>query len=156
MNRYFVRTFAFLALPALLLLTGCDRHDHNDHFGLVDRVEVRDRATDALFAFYTREQHALGFQGPGVPHLHRGETVALNVHFFDTHGHQATLGAGLEHELRAEIVGAPDIITVSNHGDHVHVRALAAGETHVVFHLWHGTHADFTTPRLKIEVKDHH
>lgn len=151
------RLFLLLALPGLLLLSACDRHDddHDDHFGLVDRVEVRDRASDALFAFYQREEHTLGFQGPGVPHLHEGDEIALNVLFFDTQGHQAVLGTAREYEVRAEVTGAAGIVSVSNHGDHVDVEALAGGETTVVFHLWHGGHADFTTPPLEIEVDDH-
>jgi hypothetical protein len=144
-----------LALPGLLFLAACDRHDDDDHFGVVNRVEIRDRATNALFAFYEREQHALGFQGTGVPHLHVGDEIALNVRFFDTQGQQAALGTGQEYEVRAEVVGPAGIVSVSNHGDHVDVEALAEGETYVVFHLWHGNHADFTTPQLEIEVDAH-
>lgn len=159
----FKRLGFLLILPALLLLPACDRHDDEDeHFGVVERIEVRNRANNALYAFHIRTQDD-GWQGDGLPHLHVGEEIAVNVHFFDSDGHEAVLGTTREYQVGVRlatqaqdgVVGQAGIVDISAHGDHVDIEAEAEGETYIVFQLMHGNHSDADSPPLLIEVDDH-
>lgn len=148
-----------LAILALAVFTACDRSatEPDDHFGTVDRVEVRDRATNTLYA----ESHGDHFDGE-VPHIDVGEEIALNVHFFDVDGNEADLGGG-EYELgiryaelaTEDVDGEEGIVEFYVHGDHADIEGVAVGETHIVFQIMHGNHSDFDTPALTIEVEDH-
>jgi hypothetical protein len=153
--KIFFRPFALLALPALLLVAGCDRHDDDEHFGLVDRIEVTDREDGTLYAFYNRDQDALGFQVDEVLAVPVGEEIALDVRFRDVHGQWAELGAGQEYELGARIhptQGQPGIVELSAHGDHVDIEGVAPGQTHIQLRLMHGGHSDHDSPPLAIQV----
>lgn len=163
-----MRTFSTLkalgllsALPALLTLSACDRHEHDTHFGRLERVEVRDRATNTLYAVYVRSQ-GQSFTGPGVPHLGIGEERALDVLFFDGDDRQAALGGSAEYsvgvrlaEARDGVAGTPGIVRFEAHGDHVDVEGVAEGETHLVLQLMHGTHSDGDSPALRLHVHQH-
>ena len=158
------RLALLLVLPVLLFVAACDRHDHDDdHFGVVERVEVRDRATNTLYGVWQRAQTDLGFQGDGVPHLHVGEEIALNVLFFDIDGQQVALsrtgefrlGVRLAEAARDGVAGTPGVVDFSAHGDHADIEGAAEGETYLVFQLMHGNHSDFDTPPIEIEVDDH-
>lgn len=157
--RSFSKRFALLALPAILVLSACDSNDDHDdeHFGQLERVEVRDRATGSLYASYTRSADD-SFEG-GVA-LTPGQEIALDVLFFDQDGREASLGSGEEYELGIRLAEAgrdgaawvPGIVAFEVHGDHADVEALAAGETHLVFQLLHGGHSDGDAPALRFEV----
>lgn len=153
-----------LALPAMLVFSACDSHDddHDDHFGQLERIEVRDRATGEMYAFWVEGQNGGEFEGE--VHLHPDDEIALNVLFFDDEGNQAELGEGEEYELgirEAESVerdgGAwvPGIVAYEAHGDHADIEALAEGETHLVFQLMHGGHSDGDSRAVRFEVDDH-
>ncbi|MFW5973047.1 MAG: hypothetical protein ACOCTG_03565 [Bacteroidota bacterium] len=153
------KALALFALPALLLLSACDRHeDEEEHFHGVDRVEVRERGSANLLGIWREGQS--NFDGDGL-HLHDGEGVALDVLFFDDDNRQAPLGAGREYSLQVEYstqdgqVGQEGVVAFSVHGDHVDIEAVDHGETWIVFSLWHGSHADFTSPPFHVEVDDH-
>jgi hypothetical protein len=154
-RKSFYHLLAVLALPVLLLVSGCDRQVEDDHFGLVDRIEVTDREDGTLYAFYNRAQDALGFQGVGVPALAVGEEIALNVRFRDVNGQWAELGAGQEYQLGARLhptQGQAGIVDLSAHGDHVDIEGVAPGETHIQLRLMHGGHSDHDSPPLAIQV----
>jgi hypothetical protein len=163
MPTVFKRIAFLLALPAMLLLSACDRHDDDDdHFGTIQRIEVSDRATGTVYATYVRGQNNDLFTGSGIPHLHVGEEIALNVRFLDSAGRQASLSRTGEYQLGVRyaaqadgVVGQPGIIEFSAHGDHADVEGVAEGSTHIVFQLMHGNHSDGDSPPLEIEVDAH-
>lgn len=159
---FFKRFALLLALPAMLLFSACDSNDDHDddHFGQLERVEVRDRASGELYASYTRSG---GDSFDGDVHLHPGDEVALNVLFFDEDGNQASLSESGEFSLgirlaevgRDGVDSVPDIVAFEAHGDHADIEALAEGETYLVFQLMHGGHSDGDSPALRFEVDDH-
>jgi hypothetical protein len=157
------RAGVLLALPGLLFLAACDRHDHDDdHFGQIQRIEVSDRATNNIFAIYVRGEAGDQFQGQGVPPIGVGEEIALNVDFIDVENRRATLsetgeyrlGVRLATQQRDGVVGQPGIVEFSAHGDHADVEGEAPGQTHIVFQLMHGNHSDADSPPLLIVVEN--
>ena len=156
----FSKRFALLlALPAVLLLAACDSTDDHDdeHFGQLERVEVRDRATDFLYATYTR---SAGDSFEGGIELGSGQELALDVLFFDEDGRQAELGDGEEYTLGIREAEAgrdggawvPGVIAYEVHGDHADIEGRNAGETYLVFQLLHGGHSDGDAPALRFTV----
>src|SRR5690606_31622674 len=111
------KRFALLALPAMLVLSACDSNDDHDddHFGQLERVEVRDRATGFLYATYTRSTDDT-FEGS--VELGPGQELALNVLFFDEDDREASLGEGRDYTLgirlaetdRDGVEGTPGIV----------------------------------------------
>jgi len=148
------RSMGVFALAGALMATAACERSATDpgHFGTVTEVEIRDRATNTLYL----ESHGDHWDGPGIPHLHVGEEIALNVHFFDAAGNEADLGGG-EFELRVRLAdeGTPGIVDFSAHGDHADIEGVAEGVTHLVFQLWHGGHTDFDTMPVEFEVDEH-
>src|SRR5690606_13906787 len=153
----FKRFALLLALPAMLVLSACDSNDdHDDHFGQLERIEVRDRATGELYASYLRTD---GASGGGVG-LGLGDERGLNVLFFDQDGPEAslgsdegyTLGIRLTEARRHRVEGTPGIVAFEAHADHARVEALAEGETHLVLQLLHGGHSDGDAPALRVTV----
>ncbi len=154
------RLALLLVLSAALALSACDSHDDHhddDHFGRLERVEVRDRDTGALYASYAR---AAGEAFEGGVHLLPEQRLALDVLFFDEDGREASLGPDEDHSLgirlaeadRDGVAGVPGIVAFEAHGDHADVEALAEGETHLVFQLLHGGHSDGDAPALRFTV----
>lgn len=161
MYRTLTRFALLLALPALLVLAGCDRHDHDDdHLEEIQRVEVRDSATNTLYAFWVDGQNDDQFQGDGVPPIPVGQEIALDVLFIDEGGRlvalsesgEYRLGIRLANQQQDGVVGQEGIVDFSVHGDHADLEGLAIGETHLVFQLMHGGHSDFDSPPLHIVV----
>ena len=153
----FQRFALLLALPAMLVLSACDSHedDDDDHFGQLERVEVRDRATGFLYATYTRSTDD-AFEG-GIE-LGSGQEIALNVLFFDEDGREAdlggdyTLGIRLAEANRDGVEGNPGVVAFEARGDHAYIEARNAGETYLVFQLLHGGHSDGDAPALRLVV----
>lgn len=154
------KRFALLALPAMLVLSACDSNDDHDddHFGQLERVEVRDRATGFLYATYTRSTDDT-FEGS--VELGPGQELALNVLFFDEDDREASLGEGRDYTLgirlaetdRDGVEGTPGIVAFEAHDDYADIEAVAVGETHLVFQLLHGGHSDGDAPALRFEVR---
>jgi hypothetical protein len=161
MMQFFARRLVLVAaVPLVTLLAACDRHpqDPDDH-AIPASVELVDRATGARMAWTHGSGAAIHWDGE-LPHLHVGNELAVNVRFLRANGTEIPLGT--EYTVRARLaeqadgrVGAPGIVRLENHGDHVDITGLAEGETYIVFMLWHGSHADFTTPAIEVEVDDH-
>lgn len=153
-----------LALALLLVASACDSANpvDADHFEGIQRVEVRDRATDALVATYDRAA-GTGFGTGDHVHLHPGGEIALDVLFFDADGRQAALREGGEYTLgirlatqsRDGVTGAEGVVSYEAHDDHADIAAVAEGETHLVFQLMHGGHSDGDAPALRFEVGAH-
>lgn len=147
------RIFALLLLPSMLLLSACDRDEHDDdHFGTVERVEIRSESDGTLYAFWQIGMD--DFEGDGVPTIDVGETIALEVLFIDEDDNEAELGAGTEFALGVSFAaGAPaNIVAVDVHGDHADIEGAVPGQTALIFELIHGAHADFVTGPLTITV----
>lgn len=83
-----------------------------------------------------------------------GTEIEIDVRFLDADDNVVPLGG--DHTVQVEIAaGQPgNVASVASHGDHIEVSALTAGETRILIHFWHGGHADWSTPPLKVVVTD--
>lgn len=109
-------------------------------------AEVFPRAGD------TRLAYVHGDHWHGRITLDAGQEREFDVRFVDQDDNVMPLAAG--QSVRAAIVaGQPErVVSIENHGDHFKLRALSAGETRIVIHLWHDDHADWSTPPLRVVV----
>jgi hypothetical protein len=142
------RRALLLGALASVGLAACDNPvTPGDHFTPVG-AEVYVRGTDQRVA------HVHGDHWHGRIELEVGEEIELDVRFMDADGRVAQLGGG--YTVRAEIAsGQPTgLIAIGNHGDHLDIDADAPGETRIVIHLWHGSHADWTSPALRVVVRE--
>ncbi len=140
-----------LALALMAGMVACDRSPTEADHAEPAAAQVFHRATGALLA----ETHGVGagihWDG-AVPDIPAGTEVALNVVFLDAQGR--TIAYGAEYTLRARFAsGAPqNVLSFSEHGDHLDVEGLTPGETSLVLMLYHGNHSDWDSPPLTIRV----
>jgi hypothetical protein len=87
----------------------------------------------------------------GPLRLTRGDTMALLAEFTDVFGAPFTLEGRREHTLRAE-VEAPRVASLSTSDGRGRLVGLSTGTTRVRLHIWHLTHADFSSPWLEVVV----
>jgi hypothetical protein len=148
-------TAGIIALTATVI--GCDRStdpNGNDH-GEPVAAEVYNRETGVRLAYTHGTGAGMHWDG-GLPHLHVGDELELDVLFLDEH--DTVIPLGIEYEMRAILAdgAAEGIIEIENHIDHVDIVAIGIGETSIIFQLWHGNHADWETPPITVEVEDDH
>jgi hypothetical protein len=155
-----LRTVLFL--PLLGVFAACDNpvRDDDDHRD-VARLELYADAGLTQRLAYTHGQGLNMHWDGSLPHLDEGEEMALYARFLTPGGHtipltgEFTVHAELANQQQDGVEGVPGIIAIENHGDHVDLEGLAEGETHIVFLLWHGGHADWRSPAILVGVEDH-
>jgi hypothetical protein len=173
-----LKRFALLAaLPALLFLSACDRHDHDDDHAGLTRVllETRGTADPQPIAEWTRTG---GWNVQSLPALTVGtadnnfgraswtvrmwegdEELNLNrpqqggpcgeySARFSVDGDAVLFNPG---ETGQVMVGGQ--ARESFHCNHVHLYPRAAGTANVRFVLWHVDHADGRTDPIQIAVQ---
>lgn len=119
-------------------------HDHDDEIG---EFEMIDRDTGNVTA-YVHGDHWHG----ELPEVHEGEHISLGAYIEDDHGHEIELGD--EYQLGVSFAeGADDIVSLDEHGDHVHIEGDEEGSTEVVFELIHDDHVDYETPPIDVDVR---
>lgn len=120
----------------------------------VARVELYDRDSGEQLAHTHGTGASMHWDGE-LPHLHSGEELEVNVVFKDSRGWIVPLGG--EYTVQARLTGASPagVVSLSNHGDHVDIDALAPGEVEIIFALWHDDHSEFDAPPIELEVDDH-
>lgn len=140
-----------LALGVLVGVTACDRSPTEAEHAAPAQAQVMDRATGALLAETQGSGATLRWEGT-VPDIPAGSEVALTVVFLDAQGRSIPYGG--EYSLRARFPsGAPqNVLSFSEHGDHLDVEGLAPGETSLVLMLYHGNHSDWDSPPLPLRV----
>lgn len=125
-----------------------DEHDHHFDAHHVDTVRIFDRGPDPHEE--VADWHDEDWHGE-IPSIPVDEALSLGAEFIDDDGNEADLDH--DFELRARIGdGEPEIFTVDYHGDHIHLIGDEAGETEIVFQLWHDDHADFETTPIDVSV----
>ena len=80
-----------------------------------------------------------------------GETLGVRAEFTNVFGEVFTLEGRREHTLRGE-VEAPRMATWSTTDGRGQLVGVLVGTTRIRFHIWHGTHADFSSPWLEVQV----
>ncbi|SNR65051.1 hypothetical protein [Halorubrum vacuolatum] len=115
----------------------------------VSDVEILDRAPDPHEE--VADWHGDHWHGE-LPTVPVEDNVSLGAVFTDDEGNEADLDH--DFELRVRLAdGADEIVEFDFHGDHVHIIGQEAGETEVVFQLWHDDHADFETDPIGVTVE---
>ena len=116
----------------------------------VSEVEILDRAPDPHEQVARWHDDHWDGELPTVP---LDDNISLGGRFEDENGNEADLGATYEFRVRLAD-GAQEIVEFDYHGDHLHIIGLEAGETEVVFQLWHDDHADFETDPIPVTIED--
>jgi len=153
-----IRELMGLRLAAVALLTAglaaCDSSPTQPAEEEAEPVaaQVFNRATGELLAYTHGTGAGIHWDG-GIPHLDIGEEIALNVVFLDEDGNAIPLGGEFEVRARYAPGAAEDVIVFSNHGDHIDVEAVGAGETRIVLMFFHDGHSDWDSPPLSIHVE---
>jgi hypothetical protein len=174
----FLPTLTVFALA--MVMAGCDRHLDDDHDDF-HRVEVTDRsqAGHPTIATWIRGQGWDVAQFP-LTLTEGGARRSIGFRAFDDDGDQLELGTleqhsdgtrtcteysirwGLEQGKPTNVVRGPDaqgFVTVDGeqiatfHCDHVYLYPDQAGETAVVFYLYHVDHYDDNTSPLTVTVQ---
>jgi hypothetical protein len=153
-TRHRSRLFSTLALVTVAGLAACDNPVDADEHGEPVAAQLLDRDSGTLLA----ETHGTGasihWDGE-LPHLHPGEGIEVDVVFLDAAGNEIPLGGEFTVGV-ALATGAPaGIVNFALHGDHVDLEGVAVGTTSLVFSLMHGSHSDWDSPAISVEVEDH-
>ena len=139
---------------ALVSLAGCLGGD--DDSGIPDSIdasefEVLDRDHDGDVAVYVHGDH--WHDDPlEIPH---GDRRSLGANVENDDGESIEFGDDIR--LDAVVLdGAPELVSIESHGDHVHVHGEDDGLTDIVFQLAHDGEPLYETPTLSVEVVDDH
>ncbi len=137
-------------LSSLLLLAclgGC-RNPVSPGSEHLEAVEIRIRdASGRLVASTVDNARWNG----GPLRVTSGDGLELHPEFTGVDGEVFTLEGRREHTLRGE-VEAPRMVSWNTADGRGRLVGLLAGTTRIRFHIWHGTHADFSSPWLEVQV----
>ncbi len=125
-------------------------HDHQPEIGA---FELLNRQDDGAKIAYVHGDHWHG----GLPGVAVDAHLSIGAFIMSADGRERELDR--EGEVNALTVslapGAEEgIVELVNHGDHVHIRGLQNGQTHVVFSWVHRGEARYTTPTLTVTVTE--
>lgn len=180
MHRTLTRFGLLLALPVALLLSGCDRHDHDHGHQDMARVVIETRGVNPeVVAEWT---FAGGWNQNELPPLSLSGAnfgrASYTVKIFNSDGEQIEMGTVQRNEDGSRICtefsarysvqggdvvhqpGDDGFVTVSGqrfnvfHCDHIHIYPRARGTASIDIVLWHVDHADARTTRIPIRVID--
>lgn len=131
-----------------------ESHDDHDSKAEISRVNLIDRDSGEELVHTHGTGEDMHWHG-GLPHLHSGEGIEVNVVFLDSDGEPITLGEDYTVQARLAEGAAEGVIEIENHGDHVDISAIGEGEVEIIFALWHDDHSEFDSPSITVEVDDH-
>lgn len=143
-----IRIVPLISLCMSITLMGACENPVKPGTEHLEAVEVQlSSATDSVLAL-TRDN--LVWSG-GPIRMVPGEDRKVRVVFFDVYNAPFTLEGRTAHTLRGEIetTRVATWTTVDGHGA---IRAIQPGVTRIRFHIWHVTHADFTSPWLELRI----
>lgn len=123
-----------------------------DDFG-IDEFELLDRGHDPHEEVaYVHGDHWHG----GLPTIDVEETLSVGAHIHDEDGDHVDLGDGLEVQVHQAPGASDGILSLDNHGDHVHLTGEEVGITEVVFLLVEDGTAVYQTPPITAQVSEGH
>jgi hypothetical protein len=174
-----IRLAAFIILPAMMVLAGCNRADDHGHDEMY-RVQIVDRGQteQPVIATWVRGQ---GWDRQSLLTLTEGgNRASIGVRVFAEDGDQLEMGTVQQNEdgtrvctedsIRyalvagqpTNVVRQPDnrgVVTVDGaqiatfHCDHLYLYPQSAGTTQIRFILWHVDHADDATDPIGVTVQ---
>ncbi len=131
--------------PAITVEVG---HGHDDDHEEIRAFEILDRGADEEKVAYVHDDHWHG-ELPDVP---EGDNLSLGASIEETDETPVDLNG--EDALGVSVYDdAPKgIVSVIEHGDHVHIEGEEEGITQVVFHWLHEDEIKYTTPPINVVV----
>ncbi len=143
----------FTTPPINVLVVEDHAHDDHDHHDMdVTTFEILNRRLEGRpVAAYVHGDHMHG----SLPNIVLGgQASSLGANIVDGDGHAITLGGESANTLVVRLAeGALEgVVDFGQHGDHVHIIAVALGTTQVVFEWLHDGEVVFTTPAVSVTV----
>ncbi len=137
-------TVLFLALSMAMPTAAFAEYN----FGEDERFNLIDRSDDSRIA-YAHSDHWHG----SLPTVPLDDRLSLGAEVLDQAGDAIDLG-GNPYSLGVAFADGADEgpLELVDHGDHVHLRGEAEGETDVVFMVMSGDSAVYTTPPIAVTV----
>ncbi|TVP95811.1 MAG: hypothetical protein EA374_03225 [Acholeplasmatales bacterium] len=124
-------------------------HEHEDEIGA---FELLDRQDGGAKIAYVHGGHWHG----SLPNIDVDSHVSLGAHIVSADDRERELDGDVNAVTVSLADGAAEgIVELVNHGDHVHIRGLQDGHTHVVFSWVHRGEVRYTTPAMTVTVGDH-
>lgn len=147
-NWCIVRRFSLYGALALLMLAACENpvKPGGEHLEAVDVALTE--LSGAVLAHTS--DNAIWEGAPLV--LDIGENRPLRVVFTDVYGEPFTLEGRSDHTLlvEVEVQRVASWTTVNGHGT---LQAGQPGTTRLRVHIWHHTHADFSSPWITVQTR---
>lgn len=117
-------------------------------FGEDERFNLIDRSDDSRIA-YAHSDHWHG----SLPPVPLGDRLSLGAQILDEDGDALSLdGSPFSFGVAAAPGAAGGIVDLVLHGDHVHIRGEAEGQTTVVFQLLSNGDVEYETPPMIVNV----
>lgn len=133
-------TLATAALAGCEDATGSD-DDHEEAFGMV----ITNQNNVALASVNAQRQVT------GTLTVQAGADQHLRVYFLDEDGARFEVDDDDGEELRWTVANTA-VAEIAAHDGHHDLEGKAAGNTTVVFQIWHGSHSDYDSPAIPITV----
>jgi hypothetical protein len=144
---------ALIVIAGMFLIWGCSEdagagHGHGEE---ITAFEIIDRRADEVVA-YVHVDHWHG----SLPVVVLGENISLDA-YIEEDGEEEYLD-GDHHALGVALApGAEEgIVSFDLHGDHLHIKGEAEGETMVVFQFVHDGEVEYETPPIRVIVGHYH
>jgi hypothetical protein len=151
MNRIFrIRTALLAAIVGVV--AACDTPVSPSEHPEAGGVVILDASTGSVIA------QAIGdAEFPAPLDLAAGATLEVVIKFLDADNPQNLALAFFPDEDESESlqvqIGNQSILAYDDHGDHGDFRALAAGQTTVIFQLHHAGHVEWQSKALTVNVQ---
>ncbi|WGI18047.1 hypothetical protein [Methanonatronarchaeum sp. AMET-Sl] len=147
-----------LAITIVLLLStamiGCINDYSPDDYELsVNEFDLIDRSADEVII----DLHVDHWHGDPLE-VEVNDHVSLGADIEDGDGNTVELGEDGDYELEVAMADHAEegVVSLDNHGDHVHITGEEEGETEVVFQLVDNGEIVFQTPNLEVKVSQQH
>ena len=105
--------------------------DDSDEYLQIINLNVVDLSTEETVANYHGHWHG------EIPPIPLDEKISLGAELIDTDGNEISLGADETYQFDASLVDEADssVVSITSHGDHIHLEGKEAGRTNVRFHV---------------------
>lgn len=122
--------------------------------GEIGEFKILDRGADRAVVAEVHDDHWDG----KLPEVPVGDRISLGAIIVSADGRDRDLSDPEVNDFGVELAedAATGIVEFVDHGDHVHIRGLAEGETEVVFTWTHRGELRYTTPPIAVTVGDGH
>ncbi|OWZ83845.1 hypothetical protein [Natranaerobius trueperi] len=147
-------TFALMLLIGVMVFSGCEESEPTkegtEHSDTGLTFNIIDRDSDEVVDYH-HDQH----WHSGLPEVSINENLSLGANILDENekeieldGEHYSLGIDYAEDANEEI------LSLEEHGDHVHITGDKEGESEVVFQLIHDGEVEHETVPIEIQVSN--